>query len=474
MSYTAWGYYALVAILLPLYYLLPRKHRWTALLAGSLVFYALLLDRRLQLAILLFSVAACWLSALWIEKRRGPLARLVYWAGVLLTALPLLAVKLTSLAAEVNPRFGLPAWLAPVGLSFYTLQLVAYLTDVRRGKIAAQRNPLKFCLFATFFPQIIQGPIPRYDQLEKELFGGGDFDFDRLVRGAQLILWGFFLKYMVADKAALFVNPVFNNYRAYPGGYVWAAGFLYSIQLYADFSACTTLSQGVALLFGAALPDNFRRPYFAASIREYWQRWHMSLSAWLRDYVYIPLGGNRKGRARKFLNLALTFAVSGLWHGNSFKYVVWGLIHAAYQITEELAGEHDPARIAARPGRFFRQARTFFLVTLGLIVFRAQSLRAAGEMLASMVTVVNPWIWFDGSLLRLGPGGAEFAVLFLSIAVLFFVSLAQERGVRIREWIAARPLALRWIIALCAVWAVWIFGTYGFGFDAKDFIYGGF
>lgn len=478
MSYTAWGYYALVAILLPVYYLLPRKHRWTALLAGSLVFYALLLDRRLQFVILLFSVAACWLSALWLEKHRGdgdsPLSRLVFRAGVLLTALPLLTVKLTSLAAEVNPRFSLPAWLVPVGLSFYTLQLVAYLADVRRGKIAAQRNPLKFCLFATFFPQIIQGPIPRYDGLEKELFGGGEFDFDRLLRGAQLVLWGFFLKYMIADKAALFVNPVFNNYRVYPGGYVWAAGFLYSIQLYADFSACTVLSQGVAQMFGVNLPDNFRRPYFAASIREYWQRWHMSLSTWLRDYVYIPLGGNRKGRARKFLNLAVTFAVSGLWHGNSVKYIIWGLIHAVYQITEELAGEHDPQRVAAPLGKFYRQARTFFLVTLGLIVFRAQSLRAAWEMLSSMVTVWNPWIWFDDSLLRLGLGGKEFMVLLLSIAVLFFVSLAQERGVRIREWIAARPLVLRWIIVFCAIWAVWIFGTYGFGFDAKDFIYGGF
>ena len=478
MSYTAWGYYALVAILLLIYYALPKKHRWVALLAGSLVFYALLLERRLQFAILLFSVGACWLAGLWLDRRRGAgngLRRLVFWAGLLMTALPLLTVKLTSLASELAPRLSLPAWLAPVGLSFYTLQLVAYLTDVRRGKIRAQENPLKFCLFATFFPQLIQGPIPRYDRIERELFGGSDFDLDRIRDGAQLILWGFFLKYMIADKAALFVNPVFNSYRVYPGAYVWAAGFLYSIQLYADFLACTVMAQGAAQLFGVRIDDNFRRPYFAASIKEYWQRWHISLSTWLRDYVYIPLGGNRRGRARKFLNLAVTFAVSGLWHGNSFKYVVWGLLHAVYQITEELSGEHDPARLTASPlAKLARQLRTFVLVALGLIVFRAQSLRAACDMLASMVTVWNPWVWFDDSLLRLGLGGKEFVVLFLSMGVLFLVSFAQERGVRVRAWINARPLALRWGICLAAVWAVWIFGTYGFGFDAKDFIYGGF
>ena len=479
MSYTSWGYYALVVVLLPIYYALPKKIRWTALLAGSLLFYARLLDRRLQFGVLLFSVAACYAAALLLERLRGGekvfLRRLVFRTGLLLTMLPLLASKLTSLAAEAAPRLRLPAWLVPVGLSFYTLQLAAYLIDVNRGRIEAQKNPLKFCLFATFFPQIIQGPIPRYERLERDLFGGSDFDFDRLAAGAQLVLWGFFLKYMIADKASVAVNTVFNNYRAYPGGYVLAAGVLYSIQLYADFLACTTMSQGVAQMFGIRLDDNFRRPYFAASIKEYWQRWHISLSTWLRDYVYIPLGGNRRGRARKFLNLALTFAVSGLWHGDSVKYLVWGLLHALFQITEELTGQHDPARL--RPGaaaKFLRQARTFLLVTLGLTIFRAPSLRAAGEMLSSLVTVFNPWIWFDDSLLRLGLGGKEFFVLFVSAGVLFAVSLAQERGIHIRERIARQPLVLRWSVYLAAIWAVWIFGTYGFGFNANDFIYGGF
>ena len=477
MSYTAWEYYAMVLVLLPVYYLLPKKLRWTALLGGSLFFYVLLLDRRLQLVLMLGTVAVDYLAGLWLERlrragRSGPM-RAVLAAGVLVTALPLLTIKLGSFApgALAAGRWSL---IVPVGLSYYTLQMIAYLADVARGKTAAQRNPLKFCLFATFFPQVIQGPIPRYDRLEKSLFGGNDYSFENIVAGAQLVLWGFFLKYMIADKAAIFVNAVFGNHRAYGGGYVVAAGLLYTVQLYADFLACSTLAQGVAQMFGVELEDNFRRPLFSASMREYWKRWHITLSTWLRDYVYIPLGGSRGGSARRWLNIMLTFLLSGLWHGGGAKILAWGFLHAVWQIGEDIAYSRGRREAPGGLRRLGAQARSFAYFTFTNIVFRAGDLRSAWEMIRSLFTVFNPWIWFDDSLFLLGLGWKEFAVLLLSIAVLFFVDVQQEKGVRIRTWIAGQKLPVRWGIYLAAVWAIWVFGTYGYGFDAGDFIYGGF
>ncbi|MBP3784353.1 MAG: MBOAT family protein [Butyrivibrio sp.] len=359
------------------------------------------------------------------------------------------------------------SWIVPVGLSFYTLQMVAYLVDIYKGKVTAQRNIFKFALFASFFPQIIQGPIPRYEALSGQLYEGNEFDFDEFVGGLQLILWGFFLKFMIADKAGVVVNTVFDDYASYAGGYVLFAGVLYSLQLYADFLACTTLAQGVSQMFGIRLSDNFERPYFATSIKDFWRRWHISLSSWLRDYVYIPLGGSRKGAFRKYLNVVITFAVSGLWHGDSVKFVFWGLLHAFYQIAERPL---DKVKVPV----ILRRLGTFVLAMIGWIIFRADSLDSSFAMLKSMVTVWNPQIWTDGSLLELGLGGAEMVVLGVSLLALLVVSCMQERGVKVRDLVSSMNVAFRWVIYLLAIWAIWIFGTYGFGFNASDFIYGGF
>jgi D-alanyl-lipoteichoic acid acyltransferase DltB (MBOAT superfamily) len=361
------------------------------------------------------------------------------------------------------------------------MQLIAYIVDIYNGKVASEKNFFKFLLFVSFFPQVIQGPIPRYSQLSPQLTEGNRFDENGFVKGFMLIIWGFFLKLCIADKAAVIVNTVFDNSNRYVGWYVFIAGVLYSIQLYTDFLSCTTLAQGVAALFGIQIVDNFMHPYFATSIKDFWRRWHMSLSSWLRDYVYIPLGGNRKGVARKYINIMITFAVSGIWHGAGLKYLFWGLLHGLYQVIGDLT---NPTRIKAskvlkidknsKEYQFLSQLITFFLVMIAWIIFRADSLRVGLRMIKSMVTDWNPWILTDNSLFALGLSWKEVAVLILSLMILITVSIMQERDIIIRDCIIKRPIVTRWIVYICAIIFITVFGTYGYGFDAQSFIYGGF
>ena len=296
-----------------------------------------------------------------------------------------------------------------MGLSFFTMQVLAYLIDIYKGKIEPQRDFLKYALFLSFFPQILQGPIPRYEQLQHQLVEGHRFDETEFTKGFMLIIWCFFLKFMIADKAKIVVDTIFGNPEIYSGFFVLVGGTLYSIQLYADFLSCTTLAQGVSQMFGIHLAENFNHPYFATSIKDFWGRWHMSLSFWLRDYVYIPLGGSRHGTLRKYLNIIATFFVSGIWHGNGLNFVFWGMMHAFYQISGDLSrGARDsfvellgiPRDSGAR--KSISRICTFFLAMTAWIMFRAASLPQGLLMLKSMFTTYNPWIFFDDSLLRLG------------------------------------------------------------------------
>ena len=479
MSYTSWTYFVLVIFVFVLYYAVPKRAQWTVLLAGSTLFYYLAAgrDRKVCLVFVL-TIAISYLGGLILEKNRSRILRAVF---LIASIGPLLLVKGNVFIGRYLPGGGLKTLIVPLGLSFYSLQIYSYLFDVYEERVEPQRNFAKYCLFISFFPQIIQGPIPRYKQLGGQLFGGNDFEYRNLVRGTQLIIWGFFLKLMIADKAAVVVNTIFDRYPAYLGMYVLVGGVLYSLQLYTDFLACTTLSQGVSELFGIHLINNFERPYFSRSIKEFWRRWHISLSHWLRDYVYIPLGGNRKGTLSKYKNLIVTFAVIGIWHGGSWKFLFWGLLHAAYQlmggwtykIRDGIYNRIDIPKDSL-PRRLIQTIGTFFWAMLAWIIFRASSLKGAVRMIASIFTVYNPWILFDDSLLKLGLVGKDWNVLILSLTILFIVSALQERQVRIRDWINEQHVVIRWPIYILAIWAILLMGTYGFGFNAQDFIYGGF
>lgn len=486
ISYISLSYYVLLVFLVALYYILPLKYRWYALLAGSGCFYYLAMESRMQLIIFALSMGISYLFGMLIQHLRDgeskPLIRkLTLISGIILSAFPLLVSRCTDFILGSVIHKQRISWIIPLGLSFYSLQVIAYLVDVAKGRINCQKNPLKYALFISYFPQIIQGPIPRYQQLEEQLIRGNRYDSDRFMKGIQLIIWGFFLKLMIANKASVIVDTVFNNNAAYRGWYVLVAGILYSFQLYADFLACFSLSQGASQLFGISLADNFDHPYFSVSIKDFWRRWHISLSSWLRDYIYIPLGGSRKGQFQKYINLVITFAVSGIWHGASLKYLVWGLMHAGYQIAGDLTKGiqkklffffHMPweSKLCIAIRRF----ATFGSVMLAWIIFRADSLKIGLSMIFSMFTLHNAWIFFDDSLFRLGLNQKECEVLCMSLLILLIVSVLQEKGIMIRDWFNRQCLVVRWGIYLCAICSIWVLGTYGYGFDANDFIYGGF
>ena len=471
MQYTSLAFYMFLLAAVVLYYIMPVKYRWYVLLAGSVFFYASLMSRKLDGILFLTTILVSWLTGLLLEKNSGN--RVLLGGGVLLSALPLLLVKLSGF---VTVGFSL---IVPVGLSFYTLQIVSYLIDIYRGDTQAEHNILKYALFISFFPQIIQGPIPRHKQLGPQLYEGHRFSEEQFFGGLQLILYGFFLKLMIADKAGIFAGRVFDHSAQYSGTYLWLAAILYSFQLYADFFSCVTICQGVSGLFSIQLAENFDHPYMALSIQEFWRRWHISLSSWLRDYIYIPLGGSRKGELRRYINLLITFLVSGIWHGSGLNYIVWGLMHGIYQICGRLShGLRQKLYAAAGVAentivyRTLRRLGTFFWVMLGWIVFRAPGLRAAVSFIRRM-WVWNPWTLFDGSVCRLGLDEKDWIVLIVSLIIMAIISTAQTKG-SVRAWYARQNIAVRWGLCFGMIFMIWIFGTYGYGFAAGDFIYGGF
>lgn len=459
-----------------LYYTAPKKLRWGVLLAASLIFYVWS-DPRL-IVYLLFSTVTTYAYGIWAEQKKAHGKGLLA-AVVGANLLVLLTLKFYPLA---QARFRFPAWkiLMPMGISFYTLQVIAYCVDVWRGKTGAQKNFLKYLLFVSFFPQILQGPIPRYDQLKDQLYEGHAFDYRTVKFGFQLILWGLFLKMVIADRSAIFVNGVFSEYHLYGGTMLLVAALLYSVQLYTDFLGCVCIAMGAAEVFGIKLQTNFARPYLAVSIKDFWRRWHISLSSWLRDYVYIPLGGNRKGTLRKYGNLMFTFLVSGIWHGAGLQYIFWGLLHGGYQVAGELL---LPLRKTVRKVlkiredssayRVWQRICTFGLVTAAWVIFRADSLRSGLSILKRIVTDGTPWVLFDGTIFSCGIGAAQFAALLLCIVLLMIAEHWQERG-SLREMLERQHVIVRWGIYLGGIALVLVLGVYGPGYDAAQFIYGQF
>lgn len=479
MVFLSLYFYIFVFILLAIYYFFPVSKRWMILLIGSLAFYYKITEKGFFL--FLSTIFISYFMGQMIAETKKEKKRKILTAGsIIAVVIPLLLIKEGNFITDgVLGKFTID-YIAPLGISFYTLQIIAYLYDVYSRKIIPEKSLAKYTLFVSYFPQIIQGPIPRYGQLSRELFQDNRFDENKFVKGFHLVIWGFFLKFMIADKAAIVVNTVFNSFETYKGSYVLVAGILYSIQLYADFQACVSMAQGVSGMFGIELVNNFHHPYFSRSIKEFWNRWHISLSTWLKDYIYIPLGGNRKGKLRKWFNIIIVFLISGMWHGAGDKYIFWGFLHAFYQIAGEMtAGVREYFYKWIRLerdsilGKIIQTSVTFLLVMFAWIIFRANSLQEGIAMLTSIFEVYNPWVLFSDRIFLLGLDIKECFVLLLSILVLIKVSCLQEK-LEIRNWILQQHVILRWLIYIGAIEIIVIYGTYGFGFNAQDFIYGGF
>lgn len=366
--------------------------------------------------------------------------------------------------------------LLPVGISFYTFQALSYTMDVYRKDIAPIKHFGKYVLFVSFFPQLVAGPIERSKNLIPQFEKVQKFDYDRIKNGLLLMLWGFFEKIVVADRLSILVDTVFDNYRNYNGFVLIVAIVFFAFQILCDFSGYTNIALGSAKVLGFTLMENFKRPFFAKSIADFWRRWHISMSTWFRDYLYIPLGGSRKGKMRKCINIMITFLASGLWHGATWSMAVFGFLNGFYQavsiwckpIRDRMCKTFRVKRNSFSH-KLFQIALTFFLFCTTLIFVRVGSVTQGFYILFNSFKL-NPWIFTDGTLYNLGMDMTEF---WFSVALIIFYMIIQlaQRNKTIIEEIGKLHITLRWIIYLFSVMFVLIFGVYGKGYDLVQFIY---
>ena len=502
-----------------LYYVCPGRLRWVLLLLASYAYYAV--SGVGALPFILLTTLSTWAGALFIsriaEKSKAEIKarkaeldaagkkalkaaakkrqRIVFWLVLLLNFGVLAALKYS---APVTALFSMEplGWLLPLGISFYTFQSMGYLIDVYNGKYAPEQNPAKFALFVSFFPQLIQGPIARFDQLGRQLTEPHRFDLRNIQSAALLMLWGFFKKKVIADRALPLVAEVFENQGAYGGAVIVIAVLFYPLQQYADFSGGIDLVTGIAQLFGIQLAPNFKRPYFSVSLGDFWRRWHISLGSWMRDYVFYPFAltkpvtklskaakarfGADFGRALPAaLGNILVFLLVGVWHGATANYVLWGLynglILAASALLEpayKRFGERHAALVGTKRFYLFRVLRTFVIVNIGWYFDRA--IRGMDAFVMLFKTAFAPQLHqlTDGTLLKLGLKAGDFRVLALSTVILFAVSVMQERGARVREWIFSRSLPLRWVILL--FFTFFVLATFVYGSGNAGFMYAAF
>ena len=463
------------------YFILPLKVRPYWLLLTSLYFYSCFGWKGFIL--IGFSVVSTFAAAHAVARiRRQSVKKLVTALTVILNVGLLTAVKYLNYTLSLFGRIvELPineiSVIVPLGIAFYTMQAVSYLVDVHKGKYPPERNFFKYLCYMTYFPIIMQGPISRYDQLADQIFTPQRFSFDRMKSGLSLVLWGLFKKMVIADRAAVLVNQVFDNYTSYEGLEIVIAVLMYTLQIYTDFSGCVDISRGISEVLGIKLIENFKHPYFASSIKDFWRRWHIALSSWFKDYIYIPLGGSRKGVVRKYFNLTVVFLVSGLWHGVGIHYIAWGLLQAFYQIVGELTAGvrsrlYDRCEIDRESFSFKLggQLVTFALVNVSWLFFRANGFIAALKMLKSAVMNPNPWILTNGRLFELGLDAKDINVIVISTAVLLVVSLMQQKF-SVREKLEQQNFIFRYFVYLAAVIAILVLGMYGPGYNASQFIY---
>ncbi|MDO4459951.1 MAG: MBOAT family O-acyltransferase [Clostridia bacterium] len=478
-----------------LYFIIPKKAKTYWLLLCSYYFY-MCWNAKYALLILTSTVIT-YLSGIGLEKvknmkfdeKKSAKYKKLIVAGSFISNLAILfffkyfnfAMNLLGKALGfAHIQLSLPVFdvMLPVGISFYTFQALSYTMDVYRDDIYAEKNFFRYALFVSFFPQLVAGPIERSKNLLKQLAVPKKFNYDEAKDGFLLMLWGFFLKIVVADRVAIFVDTVYNNYQDYPGMYLIVATVLFAVQIYCDFSGYSTIAMGAAKIMGFNLMENFNAPYLATSVAGFWRNWHISLTSWFKDYLYIPLGGSRKGKFRKYMNKLIVFLVSGLWHGASLSFVAWGGLNGIYQIIGEVL---QPVRDKAvkilnlnRDSIGHKLAHilgTFILIDFSWIFFRASRFIEALAIIKSMIFTYNPWILFDDSLYKCGLSAKNFRLMLFCIAILIFVDICKHKGIKIREIILKQDYWVKWIAIPIMIAFLLLFGKYGPAYDAANFIY---
>lgn len=471
-------YFVLFFILLWLLYsVVPRAWRAVLLLIGSLVFCGFISAEAL-IVLIVSSLVVFW-GAKETEKRRKSEKKPGLIAGVtiFLFAFVLVVVKNIPYFIKVFdisfvPEHSFLRTVAlPVGFSFYAFSAIGYIFDVYRGNETAEKNIVNFALFMSFFGKLVSGPIERKGkfilQIEK-LAEVKLWDRERLIKASTYIAWGYFLKMVIADRLALVVDNVVAGYESYDSVWLVMTAVYYSFQIYMDFAGYTCIAIGVALAFGIELTQNFDCPYVAVNISDFWRRWHISLSTWLRDYLYIPLGGNRKGILRKCINTMVVFLVCGIWHGNGLSFVVWGLLHGIYSVLDSIVGKKETGKILT----LLRRWLTFIAVTFAWIFFRAESLTLACGYIKRMVCGgINP---VGGMGIFENCGGIKIQV-YLSLILIVLVQIIDvicyRKKTSFPVMVTTWSRSARYFFYYCIIIGIFIFGIYGGDFSTEKFIY---
>ena len=503
MLLVSYQFLLFLAVLVILYYLIPKKFQWILMFTAGLLFYAC--GGPGGLVFVLVTVLSTWGLALSIsripkgEKKRKSL----FILGLLLNAGILAVLKYTNFFIQNINAFLEPHgqsisyvnWLLPLGISYYTFQSVGYFTDVYLGKTEPEKNLGHYALFVTFFPQMVQGPISRYDELKDQLFKGYTYDSRRIRSGLLRMLWGYFKKLVVADRIAPLAITIAQAPEGFGGIWVWIGMFSYTIWMYSDFTGGIDIVLGVAELFGIALPENFDHPFFSKSLAEFWRRWHMSLMRWLREYIFFPISmsksvGKLSQKARKvfgknmgrrvplYIASIVTWFVTGIWHGASWNFVCWGMANCiALLISQELSSWSKKFRkthtwTESNAYGCFEVVRTFLIFCM-LEMFEYYPFSSVFRLFVSMFTEFDPRQLIGGALFNMGITIQDFTILILSVALMVwtgFVSLKTP----MREWLSKRPAWIRFILVYGLFLCVLIFGIYGQGYDASQFIYNQF
>lgn len=534
MAYTSLSFLLFLLITIFVYYIVPKKFQWLVLLVASYGFY--LSSGVMQVFYILFTTLFTYGAGRLMQKFRDDNQAKIDAAGelskeekremkkavakrvhtvqvitVLVNLAVLASVKFTNtFIRNINEVFAFFQWdasmpmvniLVPLGLSYYTFNSIGYLIDVGRGKHAAEKNVGKFALFVSFFPMIVQGPLCRFKDVGYQLQQPHNLEYDNLKYGAQLMLWGFFKKLVIADRVAAIASFVFHSqYTGYTGSHVFFGVLAYSLQIYGDFSGGTDICRGAAQMMGINLPVNFERPFFATSMADYWHRWHMSLGAWMREFVFYPVMLSKPvTKVSKYFrkrfgphagkivpSVAAPFVVFfliGIWHGITVQRIVNGLYHATL-ISASVALAPVYKKMAEKlkintecfSFRLFQMLRTFLLLCISRIITQAATLPTALRMIKTLFT---SWSWdfilgIDNKIYTYGVDRDNMGVLFIAVLVLLVVGILQERGVKIRQTLAKQNLIFRWLVILLLLVAVLVFGVYGPNYNASDFIYGNY
>ena len=467
MLFNSWQYALFFPIVFALYWGLPHKFRVYLLLVASYYFYmswnvkyvvlilfttlvsysaALMIYRsesqRMKRVILTLSLVSC-LGVLFVFKYFN------FFAGAVVDFLNMFALHLHPMTLKL---------LLPVGISFYTFQTLSYVIDVYRGSVKPERNFVVYALFVSYFPQLVAGPIERTNNLLPQIKARHDFNYEQATYGIKLMTWGFFKKLCIADVLAVYADKVFADVYSFEGFSLLLAVFFFTVQIYCDFSGYSDIARGCSKMLGIDLMENFRSPYFSASIREFWSRWHISLSTWFRDYVYIPLGGNRCGRFRHNVNLMITFMISGLWHGASWNFVVWGAVHGLAQVVENAFTRGKRQEVHGLM-RGVRVMVTSMFVMMAWVFFRAQSLSEATYIFGHMFLPVKVGTLGMPNSVKLAAG---LSLLLMSIND--FLSLKKDTI----SLISKNSFSIRWSAYLVLGLIVVFFSQKNF---AVEFVY---